>query len=37
VLCPPFTITDAQMGEMFDLLGGALTEVFDGLAAEGHA
>jgi adenosylmethionine-8-amino-7-oxononanoate aminotransferase len=36
VLCPPFTMTDAQMGEMFAKLEAALAEVFDGLAAEGH-
>ncbi|WGH79109.1 aminotransferase [Jannaschia ovalis] len=32
VLCPPFIMTDAQMDEMFDKLGGALDEVFAGLA-----
>ena len=31
VLCPPFVTTDAQMDEMFDLLGAALDEVFAGL------
>ena len=31
VLCPPFVMTDAQMDEMFDKLGDALTSVFDGL------
>ncbi|MFC7703894.1 aminotransferase [Plastorhodobacter daqingensis] len=28
VLCPPFIITEAQMDEMFDKLGQALTKVF---------
>ncbi|MGR3467771.1 MAG: aminotransferase [Shimia sp.] len=28
VLCPPFTMTDAQMDEMFEKLEGALTQVF---------
>ncbi len=32
VLCPPFITTDAQMDEMFALLGAALDEVFAGLA-----
>ncbi len=31
VLCPPFTLTDAQMDEMFTKLGAALDEVFGGL------
>ena len=37
VLCPPFILTDAQMDEMFDKLDAALTQVFDGLRAEGDA
>jgi adenosylmethionine-8-amino-7-oxononanoate aminotransferase len=28
VLCPPFTLTDAQMDEMFEKLQSALTQVF---------
>ena len=36
VLCPPFILTDAQMDEMFDKLDAALTQVFDGLRAEGE-
>ena len=32
VLCPPFIMTDAQMDEMFDLLGAALDEVFASVA-----
>ncbi|WP_371153164.1 aminotransferase [Jannaschia sp. 2305UL9-9] len=31
VLCPPFTMTDAQMDEMFTKLSAALEEVFAGL------
>ena len=31
VLCPPFVTTEAQMDEMFALLGGALDAVFDAL------
>lgn len=31
VLCPTFTMTDAQMDEMFSKLSSALDEVFDGL------
>jgi adenosylmethionine-8-amino-7-oxononanoate aminotransferase len=32
VLCPPFTITEAQMDEMFAKLGTALSEVFAAIA-----
>ncbi|SLN19574.1 aminotransferase [Roseisalinus antarcticus] len=32
VLCPPFIMTDAQMAEMFEKLGAALTKVFDEVA-----
>ena len=32
VLCPPFILTDAQMDEMFEKLGGALDEVFAAVA-----
>jgi adenosylmethionine-8-amino-7-oxononanoate aminotransferase len=28
VLCPPFTLTDAQMDEMFEKLDAALKQVF---------
>ncbi|PWJ18283.1 aminotransferase [Jannaschia seohaensis] len=31
VLCPAFIMTEAQMAEMFEKLGAALEEVFDGL------
>jgi adenosylmethionine-8-amino-7-oxononanoate aminotransferase len=32
VLCPAFVTTEAQMDEMFALLGGALDDVFDAVA-----
>ncbi len=32
VLCPPFTLTDGQMDEMFEKLDGALRQVFSDIA-----